>query len=492
MLNANLDIASYQIQPQRSYSKHKSSSDFQSIMYEAHEQLGLNPETVYNSIIEKFMSPWLKSASKMNGEPISLNQEFPIFNSAHFLELQLLSFGYFNHFRITRYTKRVRSNGNMKWMKHLGKPILQSVVLPCSMLASYGLTPHFLKASNNNFFKHDQYRRLLQYIIDVSENSDLPDHVDIFIALDDYPLIETNHEYSLPQLRQLLRNTRWTSIVPPIFSFCSKANYLNIPFVYLDQLIEKPVETLVQKLMIYRSRNDNNFAMTLPEFKERNDTAIWRGGTSGLTYTVENWLTAPRSQLVQLSMMAPDLLDARFTTCLDCTAKVAESMNISLGSWINTPFVSSDTYFGRKFLIDIDGNGWSSRFYELLLTGATVFKVYRADKCDEFWYDLLTPGVDFVSISPDFRDLFLKLIYYREHPDEALQIANNGMRRVSFLLRADVWPRYVTGIFRAIAALQTKPDSLEEQQIALLGLSLGTCSSAPLDYCNCNSLYKQG
>ena len=281
---------------------------------------------------------------------------------------------------------------------------------------------------------------------------------------------------------------RETSIAPPIFGFCSKVNYLNIPFLYLDQLISKPVEKLVHKLMAFQKRNDNNFGVTLPEFMERNDTAIWRGSTTGQGYTTKNWLTGQRGQLVELSMMAPDLLDARFTTCAGCTLDIIALMNISFGSWINTKFVSSDTYFKRKFLIDIDGNGWSSRFYELLLTGATVFKIYRADKCNEFWYDFLTPGVDFVPIAADFSDLFSKLIYYREHPDEALKIANNAMRRVSFLLRADVWPRYVTGILRAVAALQTKPDSLEEQRIASVGLSFDTCTSLPVNHCNCKPL----
>lgn len=81
--------------------------------------------------------------------------------------------------------------------------------------------------------------------------------------------------------------------------------------------------------------------------------------------------------------------------------------------------------------------------------------------------------------------LFSKLIYYREHPEEALRIANSGIKRVSFLLRADNWPKYVTGIFRAIAALETKPNSPEEQRITSLGLLPESCSSISSEYCYC-------
>ncbi|CAF1307060.1 unnamed protein product [Rotaria sordida] len=106
-----------------------------------------------------------------------------------------------------------------------------------------------------------------------------------------------------------------------------------------------------------------------------------------------------------------------------------------------------------------------------MLTGATVFKVNRTDNCDEFWYDLLRPGVDFVPVAADMHDLFSKLIYYRSHPEEALRIANSGMKRVSILLRADIWPKYISGVLRAVAALQMKPDAPEEQQIASLGFT---------------------
>ena len=139
-----------------------------------------------------------KVQANISGKPISINQEFPLFSSAHFLELQLLSsHGYFNHFRITRYMKNVTDDGNIQWIKRPDKPILQSVVLPCSSLASRDLMPDFQKANRSLFYKHDQFRRTFQYVIDVSPNSDLPDHVDIFIPLDDYPLIKTNRQISL-------------------------------------------------------------------------------------------------------------------------------------------------------------------------------------------------------------------------------------------------------------------------------------------------------
>ncbi len=465
--------------------KNKSLSQSLSLIYKTHKVQRFDLNNLYTNIIAKYMSPWLIAASNIHDKHITIGESSPVFSSAHMLELKLLCRHYIIHFRITRYIKQMEESGSIKWILRPGKPNLQWIPIPCSGLASHGIIPEILRDNNSKPSLHLGYWDILQHLIRISRNSDLPDHVDLFIWDDDFPLLEPDREYHFSSLRSLVGTMRKVSIPFPVLTYCNKANKFGIPFLFDNQLILKPVEKLVHSLLTFRNRSSDELAQTLHEFNRRNDTAVWRGSATGQMNDFNNWLLSQRSKLVQLSMMAPHLLDARITHCHQCLPGVEQLMKSSFGKWFGVSFANSDTYFRTKFLVDVDGNTWSSRFYELMLTGATVFKVNSTDRCDEFWYDLLRPGIDFVPVAHDMHDLFSKLIYFRAHPNEALRIANSGLKRVSFLLRADIWPRYATGILRAIAALQTKPDSPEEQTIASLGLTSEVCSTVSSAWCIC-------
>ncbi|KAH7096642.1 hypothetical protein BKA62DRAFT_491687 [Auriculariales sp. MPI-PUGE-AT-0066] len=67
-----------------------------------------------------------------------------------------------------------------------------------------------------------------------------------------------------------------------------------------------------------------------------------------------------------------------------------------------------------KYVMDMDGNGWSSRFRRLMDRNAVVFKstIYP-----EWWTDRAEPWVHFVPVKMDYSDIYDTLAFFRGMPD---------------------------------------------------------------------------
>ncbi|RDB26672.1 Beta-1,2-xylosyltransferase 1 [Hypsizygus marmoreus] len=83
-----------------------------------------------------------------------------------------------------------------------------------------------------------------------------------------------------------------------------------------------------------------------------------------------------------------------------------------------------------KYIIDVDGNAWSSRFKRLITSNSLIFK---ATVYPEWFYDRIEPWVHYVPIQVDYSDLYDALIFFRgglygegAHEDLGRQIAIEG------------------------------------------------------------------
>lgn len=56
-----------------------------------------------------------------------------------------------------------------------------------------------------------------------------------------------------------------------------------------------------------------------------------------------------------------------------------------------------------KYALDVDGNGWSSRFYRLLTAGSAVFKMTIFPDWNQDW---LVPWLHYVPVKPSYDDLY--------------------------------------------------------------------------------------
>jgi len=62
----------------------------------------------------------------------------------------------------------------------------------------------------------------------------------------------------------------------------------------------------------------------------------------------------------------------------------------------------------HKYVIDVDGNTWSSRFQRLLLGGSLVFK---STIMPEWWNDRAQPWVHYVPVQLDYSDVLDALVF---------------------------------------------------------------------------------
>lgn len=67
-----------------------------------------------------------------------------------------------------------------------------------------------------------------------------------------------------------------------------------------------------------------------------------------------------------------------------------------------------------KYIMDIDGNGWSSRFQRLMLTNSLVLK---STIHPEWWTDRAMAYVHYVPVNVDYSDLYDILAFFRGMPD---------------------------------------------------------------------------
>ncbi|KAJ7227400.1 glycosyl transferase family 90-domain-containing protein [Mycena pura] len=83
-----------------------------------------------------------------------------------------------------------------------------------------------------------------------------------------------------------------------------------------------------------------------------------------------------------------------------------------------------------KYVLDVDGNGWSSRFKRLMNSGSLIFK---ATGYPEWFTDRIAPWVHYIPIQNSYADLLDALVFFRgdpagrgAHDDMAARIAAAG------------------------------------------------------------------
>jgi len=94
------------------------------------------------------------------------------------------------------------------------------------------------------------------------------------------------------------------------------------------------------------------------------------------------------------------------------------------GQAVPSKFVSLVDHAKYKYLIDIQGRGYSGRVKMLMFSGRTLFLADR--KWKEFWYKELEPFVHYIPVKEDLSDLTERLDWAENNPEEAKKIAKNA------------------------------------------------------------------
>ncbi|KAF9470694.1 hypothetical protein BDN70DRAFT_998858 [Pholiota conissans] len=185
-----------------------------------------------------------------------------------------------------------------------------------------------------------------------------------------------------------------------------------------------------------------------PEWEERWDARLqWRGSNTGIWHADDTrWDLAQRARLVrwggdgELELGAPDR-NLSVLMPVDENRKVGKPIEVRKAQW--APAMADVAFAGEqinctpelcrkldkifeyrkrhdtgtagkyRYYIDVDGNGWSSRFKRLITSNALVFKstIYP-----EWYTDHIAPWLHYIPIQIDLSDLWDALVFFRGDP----------------------------------------------------------------------------
>ncbi|KAF9041387.1 glycosyl transferase family 90-domain-containing protein [Panaeolus papilionaceus] len=130
------------------------------------------------------------------------------------------------------------------------------------------------------------------------------------------------------------------------------------------------------------------------------------------------------------SIVNPAMMDISFTGhAIGCDQPYCDYLE-TLFEWKPKQNANGKQAGNHKYLVDVDGNGWSSRFKRLITSNSLVFK---ATAYPEWWLDRIQPWVHYVPIQVDYSDLYDAYVFFRgglygegNHDDMAREIAEAG------------------------------------------------------------------
>ena len=242
--------------------------------------------------------------------------------------------------------------------------------------------------------------------------------------------------FSLPECRGLkgsfvvwLEDGMWDTHIhlprrAPILAFARR---------HLDPytlLIPDPVFLLSQG---YQSeRQEINAIEAQIGWHNKKPTIFWRGAGSGIGMEADNWTNVPRVCLARLprDLNDPAVLDACITEVPNYGAphlvqRVRDAGLVGRPQ----PFLS---FLGYKYLVDVDGYScaWKSCFLKLC-TKSVVLKMTSDN--EQWYYDQLTPWINFIPVRNDASDLLEIYRWVRGHEEQCRLIAENAAGLMSLI-----------------------------------------------------------
>lgn len=134
---------------------------------------------------------------------------------------------------------------------------------------------------------------------------------------------------------------------------------------------------------------------------------------------------------------------------VEMTSERLDVCAIDSGNWhgkdgslkkVEKKYISIPDHSNYRYLIDIQGNGYSGRTKLLMHTGRPLF--YQSRMWHEYWFFQTEPFIHYIPVKEDLSDLNEKIDWANSHPKEcatiaanALAFAKNNLRRENAIKR---------------------------------------------------------
>lgn len=184
---------------------------------------------------------------------------------------------------------------------------------------------------------------------------------------------------------------------------------------------------------------DDDYLVYDPPFEQKlKNKLMWRGSTTGTEFRKNfNWEQSQRARLhfmgnkhdstseimwsnqgaMVLQNSSNKVINDRFMDVsfsgapAQCDEETCETMRKTIDF---APTMGLEEQNQYRYLMDVDGNGWSGRFHRLLSTNAVVLK---STIFPEWYQERIIPWVHYVPIKVDYTDLYDVLAFFIGNPE---------------------------------------------------------------------------
>ncbi|OAV90176.1 hypothetical protein PTTG_08354 [Puccinia triticina 1-1 BBBD Race 1] len=167
-----------------------------------------------------------------------------------------------------------------------------------------------------------------------------------------------------------------------------------------------------------------------PPWEEKKNKLFWRGSTTGTYFSrINNWRRSQRTRLVMFSNEPRGNVSVRTTDSKDhleyfeADTRVLNERYFDIGftnspvqcdnsdqsceavrnAYVFKPYAEPSTTNTFKYLLDVDGNGWSGRFHRLMSTKSAILK---STIFPEWYADRIQPWHHYIPVKVDYQDLY--------------------------------------------------------------------------------------
>ncbi|KAK2467913.1 hypothetical protein APHAL10511_000208 [Amanita phalloides] len=208
----------------------------------------------------------------------------------------------------------------------------------------------------------------------------------------------------------------------PEFSYCSTTVHHNIriptPYGWVEDIYPRSDDpdwtNKLEERLLWRGSNTGIFhgSKTRWQASHRNFLVQYANdinGTLGVlqpTQSKSERVGAPKEH--RKSRLNPAIMDIAYAgEPMSCSPSTCELLS-KIFPWRKRQSIKEAGSY--KYVIDIDGNGWSGRFKRLMTTNSLIFKVTIYP---EWYLDRVAPWLHYVPIQVDLSDLHDALVFFR-------------------------------------------------------------------------------
>jgi len=227
-----------------------------------------------------------------------------------------------------------------------------------------------------------------------------------------------------------------------------KTNYIikndwNDKVFYNDFILthNRKFETIDQVIFLlpqYHLPSKINITDKIP-FQHKLDKLFWRGSTTGDDKLNNN----TRYSIVSKNFNIHKNIDIGFSNL----CQNVYHNNIDTFKRLYKPGVDVKSQLNFKFILNIEGNDWSSSFPWALASNCCPLHTYPFTHESYIFGNGIIPWTHFIPINKDGSDLLEKYIWCLNNLNKCEQIANNGKRYMEKYSRTDLFDKIMDTFF---------------------------------------------